>query len=334
MLAYLDRLREGKNLLAFSGGTDSSLLFHLLVKEGIEFDIAIVNYNTRGMSELEELYARDLSSQYDKKCYIKSVKLKGTSNFEKVARDIRFEFFEEVISEGGYTNLITGHNLNDKLEWFLMQLTKGAGLKELFGMEGVYDKGAYFIVRPMIKMDKESILTQLKECDVKFFEDESNKEDIHLRNTFRSKYSNDLMISYSKGIRKTFDILETELEGTNIEILYEDSESMISTIASGNQVSSADQLSKKFGYLFSGAQRREFEARKTIVFTKGLGQYCISLFMDKFLILTPYRNAVVMSKDFKELSRKYGLPANNRPYMFLHKAFLEHVKNLNEGGLS
>jgi len=43
----LDTLRGGKSLLAFSGGVDSSALLFLLRDKGIEFDIALVNYQTR-----------------------------------------------------------------------------------------------------------------------------------------------------------------------------------------------------------------------------------------------------------------------------------------------
>ncbi|MDD3835568.1 MAG: ATP-binding protein, partial [Sulfurimonas sp.] len=47
----LYQLRGKKNLLAFSGGVDSSALFFLLLGENIEFDIAIVNYKQRAQSE-------------------------------------------------------------------------------------------------------------------------------------------------------------------------------------------------------------------------------------------------------------------------------------------
>ena len=118
-----------KNLLAFSGGVDSSALFFWLMEKNIEFDIAIVNYHTRETSDLEVEYAKKLAKKYNKKIFIKDCFLKKFS--EKKARECRYKFFEEIIKQHNYHTLILAHQLNDRLEWFLMQLSKGAGLPEL-----------------------------------------------------------------------------------------------------------------------------------------------------------------------------------------------------------
>lgn len=168
-LINIEFLRNKKNLLAFSGGTDSSALFNALVSEQIEFDIIIVNYNTRETSFAETMFARDLAKLHKKLCFTKSVVIENHSNFEKVARDVRHSFFEETIHEYIYDNLITGHNLNDKMEWFLMQMTRGAGIRELFGMEPISEKEIdssgefYNIVRPLISTPKEEILAYLED---------------------------------------------------------------------------------------------------------------------------------------------------------------------------
>jgi tRNA(Ile)-lysidine synthase len=55
-------------------------------------------------------------------------------NFEARAREIRYNFFEELIKEYHYDNLITAHHLGDRFEWMLMQFCKGAGCAEIAGM--------------------------------------------------------------------------------------------------------------------------------------------------------------------------------------------------------
>ena len=128
-------IKESKNLLAFSAGIDSTALFFLLLEQNIDFDITIVNYNIREESKEELQYAKDLALKYKKKIFYKEVHLESKSNFEKIARDIRYDFFKQIIKENLYNTLLTGHQLNDKLEWFLMQLTKGAGLVELIAFK-------------------------------------------------------------------------------------------------------------------------------------------------------------------------------------------------------
>ena len=146
MIFDFSRIKNSKNLLAFSGGVDSSALFFLLLNHKIDFDIAIVNYNTREQSKDEIEYALNLAKEYKKEIFIKDVKLENSSNFEKNARDIRYIFFEQIIKENSYETLITAHQLNDRLEWFLMQLSKGAGLVELFGIREFEEKKDYKIL--------------------------------------------------------------------------------------------------------------------------------------------------------------------------------------------
>ena len=64
-LQTLELLKGKKNLLAFSGGVDSTALFFLLLKSDIRFDIAIVNYGQREQSKEEVLYAQELSNRYN-----------------------------------------------------------------------------------------------------------------------------------------------------------------------------------------------------------------------------------------------------------------------------
>lgn len=89
-------LKRGKNLLAFSYGSDSSALFYLLMQEKIDFDLVMINYKTRKNSDLEELKAKELALKFHKKFFIKHAP-KFQSNFEKKARDFRYDFFEKFV---------------------------------------------------------------------------------------------------------------------------------------------------------------------------------------------------------------------------------------------
>ena len=148
-LSCRDRLIEGKNLLAFSAGVDSSALFFLLLDNKIQFDIALVNYGIREESIEEERYAKYIAKERNLKAHITKAP-KFSTNFEKNARDFRYSFFKTLIDKENYTNLITAHQLNDQLEWFLMRLTKGAGVNELLGLEEISQRENYTLIRPIL----------------------------------------------------------------------------------------------------------------------------------------------------------------------------------------
>jgi len=156
----LTNLRNKKNLLAFSAGVDSSALFFLLIKENITFDIAIVNYNVRDQSIDEIKYAKDLALIHNLKCHIYSAPI-IEKNFESKAREIRYNFFEQLIKEYKYENLLTAHHLGDRFEWMLMQFCKGAGCAEIAGMTRISQRDNYTLIRPLLHLDKKELLVYL-----------------------------------------------------------------------------------------------------------------------------------------------------------------------------
>lgn len=322
-LVNLDALKNKKNLLAFSGGTDSSTLFHLLVENNIDFDIAIVNYNTRVTSIAEVAYALSLVGKFNsehplskKICFTHSVHLNSSSNFEMSARNVRYDFFHSLIKEYSYDNLITGHNLNDKVEWFLMQMTKGAGIKELFGMEPITQKNVngleYKIIRPLIQSSKDEILEYLESNKIRFFFDESNKNEKYTRNYFRANYASSLVSDYKKGIQRTFKILEKEVKVMDIKLnfIFDDEESSIVSASDNNFVYVADMLLKRKGYVMSSSQREDLEEDKEVM----IDRTHVLSYSNGLIFYTPYVTDVVMSKEFKEEMRQRKIPVKHRPF--------------------
>ena len=159
-LEFLDELKNAKNLLAFSSGTDSTALYFLLKEYEISFDIAIVDYGTRKQSKLEVSRAKSLCFWDNKKCYTLTSK-PIAKNFEAEARKIRYDFFYTLTPQESYQNLILAHQLNDNFEWFLMQFCKGSSIenmqipkKSLFWEES---QRKCHILRPMISISKNQI---------------------------------------------------------------------------------------------------------------------------------------------------------------------------------
>ncbi|TLD80861.1 tRNA lysidine(34) synthetase TilS [Helicobacter sp. MIT 05-5293] len=206
------RLKTSQNLLGFSGGVDSVGLFFILQHLNIPFDIAIINYHTREQSLQEVAYAKQLSTTYHKKCFVKDAPLGFTSNFESQARQIRYAFFDEIIVNHQYTHLILAHQLNDHFEWILMQFAKGAGLGNLVGFDTQRKtpQGDYKIIRPLAMIPKNDIYQYCFDNALTFFEDESNQDMRFKRNFFRKNFSDPFIQAFPNGVAKSLLYLQED----------------------------------------------------------------------------------------------------------------------------
>ena len=317
-------IKNQKNLLAFSAGVDSVALFFLLLEQNISFDVAIVDYNLRAQSKDEISYANELALKYNKSIFIKDVKLENHSNFEKTARDVRYSFFEEIISNEKYENLITAHQLNDKLEWFLMQLSKGAGLVELIGFNEFEQKENYKIYKPLLNITKDELENYLKINNHKYFIDESNFDEKYKRNFFRHNFSNPFLENFSSGVKKSFEYLQNDLNSLNIQNnpikKIEELEIFLNQKDNNLNIRTIDLSLKKRGILISSAQRDEILKQKELTISHKIN---ISTLED-YIYIAPVCNEI-MDKKFKELCRIKNIPKNIRSYIFKNNIDLNEL---------
>ena len=318
----LDRLSLGANLLAFSHGIDSTALFYILEEAGVKFDLAIVDHNAREQSKFEVESAKELASKFGKKIYIKSVNL-GKSNFEKKAREARYEFFGEICQKFGYENLILAHQFDDKFEWFLMQLGKGAGLKELFSMSELEKREHFWLVRPLLNLRKKELQNYLDERGLRYFVDETNLEGKLKRSFVRLNFSEPFLDEYFGGVKRSFEFLEADRQNLLPNITKMDDEIFIIKNDS-NVVRGVDMAVKELNVLLSKAQKDELNANLAKQTSVVLSGKIAVGYADEFVLVTPFCKAV-MPKIFKEKARILNIPAINRGYLFANDTQIEHL---------
>lgn len=313
-LLHLDLLKEGKVLLAFSGGVDSTALFHLLLDHGIAFDIAHVNYHTRDTSDTEEQSAIALAEQYSLQCYTHSCRLSG-SNFESRARDERYRFFTYLMTKHGYTYLLTAHQLNDRLEWLMMQLCRGSGLPEILGIRSLDTRNGIKILRPLLEHDRESIEAYLYERNISHHLDESNSDERYTRNFFRHRYSAPMMRDYTDAIRRSFRYLEEDseslLETMNFTVIQE-----LSYAANPSNMRSLiygiDHFFKSRGYLLSKHDKEALKRGGEHILGR---RFAVSI-DTHYTFITPYESGVMMDKGFREECRELKISPKLRGYLY------------------
>lgn len=318
-----ERLNSASNLLAFSAGSDSSALFHVLLLADIPFDLAMVNYQIRAESEQEVEYARTLADQHGKTLHLKTVQLDSSSNFEHIARQIRYEFFESLIREQGYQHLLLAHQLNDRLEWLLMQLAKGAGAVELLGFHEMDEREGYWIIRPLIHFMKREIQAYLEEHHIVWFHDRSNDDVRFTRNRFREQFATPLLEDFASGIKRSFELLEEDetvlLGGVKCEWI---GELCFFTPHKDKRVNLRliDRACKRLGVLLSSKQREEIEAVRDGVVA---GKVAV-VWEESRIWMAPYIQAV-MEKAFKEMCRLGGIPPKIRGYVHENQWCVEEI---------
>ena len=181
----LNGVEKPRLLLACSGGVDSMVLLHFLQQTTYTIAVAHCNFSLRdeasdGDAAFVSAYCTAhglpyFESTFDTKDYAKK---KGIST-QMAARELRYQWFDKLKREQGFTHLLTAHHLDDQLETFLINLGRGSGIK---GLCGIPD---HLILRPLLAVSKKDILAYAKEKNISWREDASNAQDDYLRNQLR-----------------------------------------------------------------------------------------------------------------------------------------------------
>ena len=182
-------LKDSKLLITVSGGIDSIVLVHLLHQLNFNVSIAHCNFCLRGIdSDADQQFVQETSNNLDIPFYVTYFNTKQYASDNKLsiqeaARNLRYKWFEEIRKKHNLDYILTAHNLNDSLETFLINLTRGTGLKGLTGISNVNKK----IIRPLSSFTRKEIEFFAKDNNIKWREDESNTDTKYTRNKIRHK---------------------------------------------------------------------------------------------------------------------------------------------------
>ncbi len=180
-------LKETKVIVACSGGMDSVVLAHLAKESGWEMALAHCNFNLRAKeSNNDARFVENLSNVWSVPFFLKSFETeKEAKNYkgsiQMLARKLRYSWFNELLTQTSYTVVLTAHHLDDSLETFLMNLSRGTGLEGLTGIPAVRNN----FLRPLLPFSKEEINTYAKNHHLEWREDSSNASTKYTRNSVR-----------------------------------------------------------------------------------------------------------------------------------------------------
>jgi tRNA(Ile)-lysidine synthase len=178
---------DKKYLLAVSGGADSMVLASLFKMHHLKFEVAHINYKLRGAdSDLDQKLVEDFCKKHQIKLHLYEVSEKDKKPENSVqlwARNLRYAFFFKILEEEKLDFIVTAHHLNDEVETFIINLSRGSGIKGLSGIPANENR----ILRPLLSFSKKEIYAFAKENHIEFREDLSNQKNDYLRNKIRNQ---------------------------------------------------------------------------------------------------------------------------------------------------
>jgi tRNA(Ile)-lysidine synthase len=207
-------------LLAVSGGLDSMVLAHLFQVTGLQFAIAHCNFQLRGQeSEGDEELVQQTAAKWGVPFYTIRFNTKEFANqnhisIEMAARDLRYQWFDRLMVENGYSYLVTAHHLNDQIETFFINLARGCGIHGLTAMKHLSGK----IFRPLLTISRNELEAFANENSIKYRTDSTNLDQNIIRNKIRHT-----LIPLFEGINPEF--VQTMSKNlfylTDTELIYE-----------------------------------------------------------------------------------------------------------------
>lgn len=232
--------KEFKYLLAISGGIDSMVLLDLFRQTSTQFHVAHCNFQLRGDDSIgdEEFVrnycAKNLIPFHSVRFNVDDYKKTGNYSTEMACRNLRYDWFEEVMKLNHLDYLVTAHHLNDNIETFLINLSRGTGIKGLTGMAINKDN----IFRPLIEFSKQSIIDYAESNQIKWREDYTNQTDDYVRNKIRHHITpilNEIHPNFEDNFQKTLSILndtssfiDNQIEKIRSELIPNESSCKIS----------------------------------------------------------------------------------------------------------
>ncbi len=182
-------LLEGRSVLALSGGIDSMVLCELLLDAEVDFSVAHCNFQLRGSdSDEDETFVEEKARNLNMEVHLKKFETQDYAHehglsLQLAARELRYQWFDKILDKTRSNYLITAHHADDNLETFLMNLSRGSGLK---GLTGIPERNGR-IRRPLLPFQREQIEACAKQNNIAWREDSSNAKSKYLRNRIRNE---------------------------------------------------------------------------------------------------------------------------------------------------
>lgn len=231
---------SGPVLVGFSGGADSVALLSLLVQLDYPCIALHCNFHLRGEESVrDERFAEGTARLLEVPFYKIDFDTTGYAaehrlSIEMAARELRYNWFEEMRQQLGAQAIAVAHHRDDSAETVLLNLIRGTGIR---GMGGIRPKNGY-VIRPLLPVSRNEILAWLDGQHLSYVTDSTNLSDAYTRNFIRLRVI-PLLEELNPAVRKTIARTASHLAETEAIYLHVVEEARNHLIKEGGRISIA-----------------------------------------------------------------------------------------------
>jgi tRNA(Ile)-lysidine synthase len=181
--------------VAVSGGADSVALLRCLLEQrhslGIVLSVVHVHHGIRGEEANSDVaFVADLAARYDLPFRLHHTDAPTAAatqheTLEEAARNLRYNWFRQLLAAGEADAVATAHTLDDQAETVLHKLLRGAGTEGLSGIHPIVATNPGTILRPFLDTTRASIEAWLQYLGQPWREDATNQDLAYTRNRIR-----------------------------------------------------------------------------------------------------------------------------------------------------
>ncbi|MFC0472901.1 tRNA lysidine(34) synthetase TilS [Halalkalibacter kiskunsagensis] len=182
-------------IVAVSGGPDSMALLHYLWQMKDQYQIKVaachLHHQLRGEeADADAHYVQQFCKVLGIPISMKHVNVKAYAKKQKkgtqvAARELRYQWFKELLHKYPNSKIATGHHGDDQIETMFMKMARGSLPLYTYGIPIERSLGRGSIIRPFLGITKEKIEHYCIEASIVPRRDSSNESNAYTRNRFR-----------------------------------------------------------------------------------------------------------------------------------------------------
>ncbi|NKI73215.1 tRNA lysidine(34) synthetase TilS [Dickeya sp. CFBP 2040] len=178
---------DGRYLVAYSGGLDSTVLLHLMTRLRQRAVSLRAVYVHHGLSSYADMWAEHCRTQcLNWRVPFDALRVQVDARdggVEAAARSARYQALQQHLFDG--ETLLTAQHQDDQSETFLLALKRGSGPAGLASMAATAQSNGVRLQRPLLSIAREQLEAYARANQLLWVEDDSNADERYDRNFLR-----------------------------------------------------------------------------------------------------------------------------------------------------